>query len=157
MRFRVRSIASLSFQRGHDDRHRRPLVFGPVTLGRRGRELLVSRDQEGEDHEADDQAGDVGEEERDHPAHDRADRSLKLASPRLGYPDAERDPRERQPECDRETKRGPKPRDRGLTPGETMELIACGVDGTEISVGDSDLVVERGQRRRRGSSSGSVT
>ena len=80
--------------RGDQDRHRRPLAVGPFPLGRIERQFLVPRDQEREDHEPDHQAGDVGEEERDHPAHDGADRSLELASPWLGDPDAERQPRE---------------------------------------------------------------
>ena len=63
----------------------------------------ISRDQEGEDHEPDHEARDVGEEERDHPAHHRADRRLKLTSPWFGDPDAECHPRKGQHERDRES------------------------------------------------------
>ena len=63
----VRTIALLSFHAattivtdGHSP-------VGPVALGRIERELPVARDQEREDHEADDEARDVGEEDRDDP------------------------------------------------------------------------------------------
>ena len=119
--------------RRHEDRHRRPLAFGPVTLGRREREFLVARYQEREDHEPDHQAGDIGEEERNHPAHDGADRSLKLTSPWLGDPDAERHPRKRERECDREANRWPKPRSRSLAPCQTTQLSAWRAGVSRIS------------------------
>ena len=133
--------------RRHEDRHRRPLAFGPVALGRIEREFLVARDQEREDHEADHQARDVGEEDRDHPAHDGADRSLKLTSPWLGDPDAERHPRERQCEGDREADRGPQARGRSIAPRTTTESLAWRADD-RISFGDRDLIIDRGQLRR---------
>ena len=58
--------------RRDDNGHGRPLTIGPVPLGGLEREFVVSRDQERKDHEPDHQTRDVGEEERDHPAHDRA-------------------------------------------------------------------------------------
>ena len=138
--------------RRHDDGHRWPVAFGPVALGRLEREFLVSRDQEREDHEPDDEAGDIGEEERNHPGHDGADRGLEFASPWLGDPDAERDPRERQSECDRESNRWPKPDGRGLAPCKAAELSERWTNGVAVAVGDSDLVIDRGRLRRRGSS-----
>ena len=148
----VRTIASLSFHaatRIVTDGHS---PFGPVALGRLEREFLVSRDQEREDHEADDEAGDVGEEERNHPGHDRADRGLKLISPWLGHPDAERNPGERQCERDREANGRPKTRDRSFAPRETTESSAVADGWIRIPIGDGDLVIDRGQVRRRGSS-----
>ena len=66
-----------------------------------------------------DEAGDVGEEDRNHPAHDRADRSLKLTPPWLGHPDAERHPCERQCERDREANCRPQAQGRSLAPCQT--------------------------------------
>ena len=59
---------------------------GQSPLGGSSGSSSVARDQEREDHEPDDQAGDVGEEDRDHPGHDGADRILELASPDRATP-----------------------------------------------------------------------
>ena len=131
----------------HDDGHRRPLAFRPLTIRRLKREFLVPRDQEREDHEADDEAGDVGEEDGDHPAHDRADRNLKLIPPRLGHPDAERHPCERQCEGDREANCGSQAQGRGFAPCTTAESLAGRADD-RVSIGDRDLVIYRGKLRR---------
>lgn len=134
--------------RGDEDRHRWPLAFGPVALRRIEREFLVARNQEREDHEADDEAGDVSEEERNHPAHDGAYGSLKLASPWLGHPDAERHPRERQCEGDGETNRGPQARGRRFAPRTATESLVWREADDRISIRDRDFVIDRGQRRR---------
>ena len=67
--------------RRHQDRHRGPFAFWPVAAGRLEGKLPVARDQEREDHEPDDKARDVGEEDRDHPGHHGANRVLELTSP----------------------------------------------------------------------------
>ncbi len=144
----VRTIASLSFHAatrivtgGHSP-------SGQSPLGGFKRELLVARDQEREDHEPDDEAGDVGEEDRNHPGHDGADRVLKLTSPRLRRPDAEPDPGEGQSGCDREADGWSKPRGRSLAPRKTTELSAWWTTRSKIAVGDGDLVIDRGLVRR---------
>jgi hypothetical protein len=60
---------------GDDDGDSRPL--GHL------RRLAIARDHESRRHEPDHKAGNVGEEDRDHPRHDRPDRVAELVSPGL--------------------------------------------------------------------------
>ena len=87
-----RRAATAGLVRRHHGRHRPPLTPAPVASRASSAKLLVARDQEREDHEPDDESGNVGEEDRDHPGHDRADRILELASPDARHPDTEPNP-----------------------------------------------------------------
>ena len=104
------TIASSSFQAaitivtgGHS-----PSGHPPRGADRVG--LVVARDQQGEDQKADDHAGDVGQQDRDHPRKHRPGGQLELVAPRLGRPHAERHPGQRQHERDGEANRRAQPR-----------------------------------------------
>ena len=92
---------------------------------------------------------------RDHPAHDGADRSLKLTPPWLGHPDAERHPCERQCERDREANGWSKAQGRSLAPRTTAESLAGRADdpgspsetAISSSIEDSCGVAPPGRRR----------
>ena len=111
--------------RDHDS-DRGPLPVRPRAGRRLGRRDAVAEGQQREGEESDYQPRDVGEQGRDHPRHDRADRFAKVRPPRCRHPDAERDIRDRQSNRDQETDRRTPPTQRPRPSCQTAEPLVLG-------------------------------
>ena len=138
------------------DRHRRPLAVRPGSARRRRVRLAVARDQQREDQKADDHAGDVRQQDRDHPRQHRPRGYLQFVPPRLGRPHAKSDPSQRQHQRDGEANSRTKPSPRWPPPRKPTRAPPP-IDPLRLPPANRELVIHRSGHDIRLPPSGSTT